>query len=364
MVDQGAGHHLGPKRLRKYSGTRVLTAVALIFIILGGMKLAAPLVVSFILAATVAIAVWPIPRFLAERGWPTTLRIVVAIVGVIGVLVSVGVVLSESIIEIQEDLPRLTEATESAKSDAAGWLAAHGLRHLAIQLRHVRIMAEISEIITTGMLEAMNMLGTLGLLLLVALFILLEANAAPPSAGASIPGYSSPWLQILKSIQRYLLLKTLISGITGITIGVFTYACGASSPVLWAVCAFVLNFIPFIGSVLAAIPPVIIVGLDQGWVMGWIVASGYLVINIVIGNVLEPRIFGRSMGLSPLIVLLSMVLWGWILGPVGALLSVPLTIMVRIGCEQTGDLKWLAKLMAPPHERRRLAGSAIIHADA
>ena len=109
--------------------------------------------------------------------------------------------------------------------------------------------------------------------------------------------------------------------------------------------AFALNYIPNIGSVLAAIPPILQVLVFGGLYEALVVLAGYLIVNPVFGNILEPRIMGRGLGLSTLVVFLSLIFWGWLLGPVG-MLSVPLTIIVKIALEQTSGGQSIAFLLS------------------
>jgi len=125
---------------------------------------------------------------------------------------------------------------------------------------------------------------------------------------------------------------------------------GVDFPVLWGVVAFALNFVPNVGSIVAAIPPILLAFVQYGWERAVVVAVGYIVINTVIGNVLEPRLMGRKLGLSSLVVWLSLVFWGWVWGPVGMLLSVPLTMLVKLLLERSDDLRWVAVLLGPAGE--------------
>ena len=122
---------------------------------------------------------------------------------------------------------------------------------------------------------------------------------------------------------------------------------GVDHAQLWGVMAFLLNFVPNIGSIIAAVPAVLLALVQLGMGTALFVAAGYLVVNIVIGSVLEPRFMGRGLGLSTLVVFLSLVFWGWVLGPVGMLLSVPLTITVKLALDSSKDTRWLGILLGP-----------------
>lgn len=150
----------------------------------------------------------------------------------------------------------------------------------------------------------------------------------------------------LDSVSRYLVLKTAISLVTGVVVWVMLLALDVRFAFVWGLLAFALNYIPNIGSVLAAIPPILQVLVFSGLYDALILLAGYLVINLVFGNILEPRMMGRGLGLSTLVVFLSLIFWGWLLGPVGMLLSVPLTIIVKIGLEQTAGGQSIAVLLS------------------
>jgi predicted PurR-regulated permease PerM len=152
---------------------------------------------------------------------------------------------------------------------------------------------------------------------------------------------------IKDTVNQYLALKTLFSLATGILVWVWLRFHGVDYPLLWGILAFLLNFVPNIGSILAAIPAVLLAIVQFGGGRASAVAAGYLVINFVIGSVVEPRFMGRGLGLSTLVVFVSLVFWGWVLGPVGMLLSVPLTMVLKIALEGNDDTRWLAVMLGP-----------------
>jgi predicted PurR-regulated permease PerM len=147
------------------------------------------------------------------------------------------------------------------------------------------------------------------------------------------------------SVQRYLLIKTLVSLATGFVVGIALTILGVDYAILWAVIAFLLNYIPNIGSIIAAVPPMLIAMIQLGPMSSLLVAGLYIVINTIFGNVVEPRYMGRSLGLSTLVVFVSLVFWGWVFGPVGMLLSIPLTMVVKIALENSDRNRWLAVLL-------------------
>ncbi|MDA3786468.1 MAG: AI-2E family transporter [Deltaproteobacteria bacterium] len=153
--------------------------------------------------------------------------------------------------------------------------------------------------------------------------------------------------QINKSMQHYLGLKTAISGLTGFLVGITLVLFGIDFALLWGTLAFVLNFIPNIGSLIAVIPPVAITLFQTGSLSTTLVVAAMLVsIQMVMGNVVEPKVMGEGLSLSPLLVLLSLLFWGWMWGIPGMLLSVPLTAAIKIGMEQLDITRPVARFMA------------------
>ena len=134
---------------------------------------------------------------------------------------------------------------------------------------------------------------------------------------------------------------------TGIAIGVWLAVIGVDYAMLWGLLAFLLNYVPNIGSIIAAVPTVLFAAVQLGPGAALWSAAGYLVVNVVVGSVVEPRFMGRGLGLSTLVVFLSLVFWGWVLGPVGMFLSVPLTMMIKIALDSRPDTHWIAVLLGP-----------------
>jgi len=137
----------------------------------------------------------------------------------------------------------------------------------------------------------------------------------------------------------------VISVVTGALLGVWTGLLGLDFAILWGILAFALNFIPTVGSIIAAVPPMILALVLFGPGHMFAVGAGFLVVNITLGNMLEPRIMGDQFGLSALVVFLSLVFWGWLWGPAGMLLSVPLTVTIHSVLAHNESTRWLAVLM-------------------
>jgi AI-2 transport protein TqsA len=149
------------------------------------------------------------------------------------------------------------------------------------------------------------------------------------------------------ALQRYLGVKTLTSGLTGACVYGACALFGVGFPALWGLLAFLLNYVPIIGSIIAAVPAVLLALVEPG--LGWSVALPlgliYLALNNGISNLLEPLLMGQRIGISPFAVLLSLVFWGWLWGPGGMFLAVPLTLVAGVLLEKNHDLRFLAALI-------------------
>jgi predicted PurR-regulated permease PerM len=148
-------------------------------------------------------------------------------------------------------------------------------------------------------------------------------------------------------MKRYVVIQTGVSLVTGILIGSWLAILGVDFPVLWGLMAFLLNFIPNLGSIIAAIPAILLTLVQLGMGHAALAAAGYVVISFMIGNVVQPRLMGRGLGLSTLVVFLSLLFWGSLLGLVGMVLSVPITMAFKIAFESNESTRWIAVLLGP-----------------
>jgi predicted PurR-regulated permease PerM len=193
------------------------------------------------------------------------------------------------------------------------------------------------------------------------IFILFEAADFPTKLSAAMDDASGSLKRFeafSNAVNQYLAIKTLVSIFTGFAVGIWLWVLGVDFPLLWGVSAFLLNFIPNIGSIIAALPAVMLAFVQLGGVSSGLAALGFLVVNLVVGNIIEPRYMGKGLGLSTLVVFLSLILWGWVFGAVGMLLSIPLTIIVKLALEANPKTRWLA-LMLGSHAEMPLYNKVI-----
>jgi predicted PurR-regulated permease PerM len=144
-----------------------------------------------------------------------------------------------------------------------------------------------------------------------------------------------------------MVIKTLISLATGLLIGIWLTVLGVDFPILWGFLAFLLNFVPSIGSSVAAIPAVLLAFIQLGMGRALMAAAGYMAVNFILDNIIETKLMGKKLGLSTLVVFLSLIFWGSLLGPVGMVLCIPLTMTLKFACQNYKDTQWIAVLLGP-----------------
>jgi predicted PurR-regulated permease PerM len=183
------------------------------------------------------------------------------------------------------------------------------------------------------------------MIILTVVFMLMEISQFGNKLALTNTNSLEKFIDISNSIKRYLLLKFFISAATGIVITIGLKLFDIHYAVLWGLIALMLNFIPTIGSIIAGVPAVLMAMVQYDISTSIGVAVLYIVVNVVIGSILDPRIMGKGLGLSTLIVFLSLIFWGWLLGPIGMLLSVPLTIMIKIALSTQPNTQWIAVML-------------------
>ncbi|OAT32856.1 putative transport protein [Buttiauxella brennerae ATCC 51605] len=337
------------KPIITFSALKAVIMMGMLVIILVGIKVAADMIVPFILALFIAIILNPMIRRLEGIRVPRVLAITLVISVIIFVVVVLLAYLGTTMNDLTRTLPHYRSSLISPMQTLEPWLQRVGISVSVDEL--VKYIDPNSAVaLVTGLITQLsNAMTSIFLLLLTVVFMLLEVPQLPVKLQQLLSRPAEGMVAIqraLDSVSQYLVLKTAISLVTGLVVWVMLAMLDVRFAFVWALLAFSLNYIPNIGSVLAAIPPVAQVLVFSGLYEALLVVAGYLAINLVFGNIIEPRMMGRGLGLSTLVVFLSLIFWGWLLGPVGMLLSVPLTIAVKIALEQSDGGKRIAVLLS------------------
>lgn len=317
-------------------------------IIVAGMKAAATIVVPLLCALFLMVLSLPVLHWLQRRKVPDSLALVLVITGMILTVVLVLVAIGSSLAGFQSECDGYGERLQQVYADAKEWLG--GYIELADSFDSAMDPGVLMSYVGNAVGQLGGLMSNAFVILLTVAFLLAEANCfgRKLAAGSKDPDATRARLEeIGDGVTKYFSIKTAASLLTGVLVGIVLAIAGVDYAVLWGFLAFLLNFVPSIGSILAAIPPVLlaIVQPELGVTTAVVVGVLLLAINVVVGTVLEPRFMGRGLDLSSLVVFLSLLFWGWVLGPVGMLLSVPLTATVKIILEAFAEGRPIARLL-------------------
>jgi predicted PurR-regulated permease PerM len=330
---------------------RALLTAAAIVIVVAGFYAASSVVGPFLLAVFIAVVATPALRWLQRFGWPTwagALLVAFLLVDVGGLLALLG---AGAVDGFRDSLPGYQERLVLLTAQFADWLERLGVEGSREAVPGLFSPAEIVGL-TRALLASLSGIVAEGLLiLLTVVFILLEAPTLPAKLKVAMNTTADAdgrFQQLFDSINRYMMIKTVTSLGTAVCALAVLKLLGIDFAILWAILAFFLNFVPFVGSVLMAIPALLVALVQTDVQTTLLVAVGYLVINVAIGSYLEPRIMGRGLGISTLAVFLSLLFWGLVLGKIGMFLSVPLTMAMKIALESCPQTRPIAVMLGPP----------------
>ncbi len=326
---------------------RFLFVMACFIVVVAGMRAAESLIVPFLLSLFIAVICTPPLMWLKNKGLPNGLAMLVVIAAIVICSVLIGAIVGSSISAFRGDLPeyqiRLTELTGQLFT----YLESLGLSIDVAQLRDGFNPSAALSMAGNTLAQLGNMMTNAFLILLTVIFILAEEVGFTQKL--KVLGNTEKTLTAIdkfsNGVNQYVAIKTMMSLLTGLLIMVWLWALGVDYFVLWGMLAFLLNFVPTLGSIIAAVPAVLLAVVQLGVGEALLTGLGFLVVNFGVGNVLEPRIMGKGLNLSTLVVFLSLVFWGWVLGPIGMLLSIPLTMTVKIATESFEDTRWIGVIL-------------------
>ncbi len=330
---------------------KVLLIIASSVIVLCGMFFARDFFIPVSLAFFISAVSFPIMNWLREHRIPRFLSVMTTVLVVFAFLAGVMVV---GFLAVNNDLAdgerlerygsRIYEVALEGGAQLEKWKVEGAQEEIKKFLTAEKIGDFLKENITSFLAGVLGTLKNSFIVFILLIFMLSEARIFSRRFEAIVDARGPNFQRMLsatKDIQKYLGIKTMISIATGGLAGLLCWAAGVDLPLLWGILAFALNYIPAIGSIIAGIPPVILALVMHDLRHAVIVAGGYLVINGFLGNFIEPALLGRRFGLSAVVVVISVLFWGFLWGPVGMLLAVPLTMMVKVGLDNSYELRWL-----------------------
>ena len=328
--------------------SKSILVMAALVIVLAGVKAATAILVPFLLSIFIAIVCNPFINRLVKLKIPRTIAVftVIAVIVIMGF--SMAGLVGQSLNDFSQSIPAYSEKLSGQLTWVSDKLAILNITlNQELVTEHFNPGALMS--LVADMLKGLgNVMANLFLIILTVIFMLFEAPSIPAKVHTALKDPHMKMHHIdrfLESVNSYVVLKSLISLATGFLVGFMLWVLDVEYFILWGMLSFLFNYIPNIGSIIAAVPAVLVAFVLQGPATAGIAAIGFIAINVVMGNVIEPRFMGQGLGLSTLVVFLSLIFWGWLLGSVGMLLSVPLTMIVKIALEASDNGGWFAKLL-------------------
>ena len=352
---------MGREELMPRRAMRFLVVAASTIVVVAGLREASEILLPFLSALFIAVVSLPVMAWLQRHRVPTWLAVMLTVLAAAGVVSVLGVVVGQSVGEFAQVVAdsQYNQRFEELADQLRAWAEEANLP-FADRTPFELVNPEAVVNLLGGTLAALaGVLQDAFLVLLAVIFILIEAagfrrklRVAFGDRGGNLERLG----QMAQQVQKYLAVKTVVSLGTGFLAFVWVWTLGIDFPLMWGLVAFLFNYIPNIGSIVAAVGPSVLalVQVDLGRALA--VAAGYVVLNIAFGNILEPTLLGRKLGMSVLVVFTSLVFWGWVWGPMGLLLAVPITMTFKIAFENTDDLRWIAVLLDAKPGARAAAG--------
>ncbi len=340
------------RRIESLESSPVAIAAALV-IIFAGAIFAKVIITPFLLAIFISIVcVQPI-SWLVKKRIPRWVALIIIVVSLVLLFSGFVFLIGGSFTFFLNNVIKYEDTITTLGRAFIKFLNEYGLQIPEDQISTFFQPEKIMGYTSAALKELLIMLGNTFLIFLIILFTLMEFGSFSVKARAIQHGSdkSIAYLStILKNIRHYLGIKTFICLATGISIYAALSIIGVDYPLLWAVIAGLMNYVPNIGSIIATIPAVFFALVQLGVGGAFWTLAAFTVLHNVLGNFIEPRMMGKGMGLSALVVIISLLFWGFILGLVGMFLATPLTMTIKIVLEQNEKTRWIALLLGTPVE--------------
>lgn len=349
-------------------GSQVVVTLACLFIVLAGMKIAASVLVPIVYAFFLALLSFPLLAWLTRHRVPGPLALGVTLLVNLGVVAGLITLMVRLLISFNSSLPAYLRGLQQNLNAFGGWLEAKGIEGAKTTMESVfdwntifsyavqqDVMSRIGSMLGSTFGTLATVFAGLVMILLVMMFILMEAPGTHSRLDAVRLSGGPDFSALMRSatdIQKYLGVKTLISVLTGVLAGLWCYFFDLRYPLLWGILAFLFNYIPAVGSTAASIPAIIEALVLHGTSSAVGVTIGYMLVNFSLDNFVQPTLLGNRFGISPLVVVLSVIFWGWLWGPLGMFLAVPLTMVIKVLLDNSEEFRWISVAMAKKKIRR------------
>lgn len=329
-----------------------------IIIIIGGVKATSNLILPLLLAVFISLMLLQPVHWLVSKKFPKIIATILVLIIFSGFIFAIGDLLGSSINNFSENLPFYKEKLTLYVDNNAETFDVFGIDISENNIFNAE-PGKLMSILLSGLDQMKQIIGKVFFIMLLTLFLLFELDSFPYKFNAMLSRAENKKAKInlhkiVINLRNYLGIKTLTSLATGLLIYIGLLIIGVKFAILWAILAFLLNYIPNIGSLIAAIPAVLFASVQLGGSALLWTGIIYLGVNFIIGSLLEPRIMGKGMGLSTAVILLSLMFWGWLFGPIGMFLSVPLTMVLKVLLQSNDSSKYFAILIGTEEEAKQI----------
>ena len=331
--------------------TQVLVGGAAVVVVVAGLKAASGLVGPVVLALALTVTLHPMRMWLHRRGVPAWAASTIVLLTVYVVLGLLFLALVVSVGRLAVLVPSYSGTVDDLVTQVAAWLAARGVGQDQVQA--VINAVDVGKVVGIATSFLSSVLGALSDLFFIAtllLFLAFDASKAPRLAAAAArerPQLVEAFTSFAAGVRSYIAVSTVFGLAVAVVDTVALSILGVPGAFVWGVLSFVTNFIPNIGFVIGLVPPALIALLEGGFGLMIAVIVVYSVANVVIQSLIQPRIVGNFVGLTASVTLLSLVFWAWVIGPLGALLAVPLSLMVKAFLVDADPaMRWLTPLIS------------------
>lgn len=349
-------------------GSQMLVTLACLIVLIAGMRAAAGILVPVVYAFFLAVLSFPLMRWLTRHRIPGPVALGVTLLVNLSVLAGLITLAVRMLISFNADLPRYLRGLQRYLTDFGVWLEDNGIEgakeltttffdwnNIIGYAYQQDVLSRIGAMLGSTFGTLATIFAGLVMILILMMFVLMEAPgtqrrmvAVRQAGGPDLSGL----LRSVSDIQKYLGVKTLISALTGVLAGAWCWFFDLQYPLLWAILAFVFNYIPAVGSTAASIPAIIEALVQHGGSTAIGVAIGYGGINFALDNFVQPQLLGNRFGISALVVVLSAIFWGWLWGPLGMFLAVPLTMVIKVLLDNSEEFRWVSVAMSQKKVRR------------
>ena len=332
-------------------GNSILLAAGVV-IVLSGAKLASAIIVPFLLSLFITIILVAPIEALIKRGILPWLSLLIVVFAMLVFFTGVFIIVGTASRAFAADLPTYQSDLQALVTNVAAWFDARGIDVSASGLKGALDPGRIVSFFQSFLGDIGGALSYIMLIVFTVVFMLADVNLIKHKLAwhqrkhSAVEEQLGSLSDLVVLLSTYTKIKAAVSLLTGTLIWLGLSLMGIKYPVLWGLLAFLLNFIPTVGSIIAAFPVLLLALLSLDPVLLMMIVALYLAVNIVVGNFIEPIWMGEEVGLSTLFVFLSMVFWGWLFGPVGMLLSVPLTVSVKFLALRNPRTLWLSVLLS------------------